>query len=156
MRLLAIALVGWLLLLSPLQAEEPANGAAAPSEKTLRAANKLLRARDFEGAERAFKAIIAEHPGESVAGSALFGLGETFFARNEFGLSALAYSDSYREFPHADRAAEALFKLGVSMGRMGRVAEACLAFKGVRVKFPALTDPLRSQMAHEKKRVGCP
>lgn len=142
------AVMGVLLAMAPPCLAE--NGTAA-----LSAADRLLKTRDFEGAEKAYRAIIAGHPQEAVAGLALFGLGETFFGRNEFGLSALAYSDSYREFPQGKRAAEALFKLGVSMGRMGRTAEACLAFKGVRVKFPALADPLRARVNQEKKRAGC-
>ena len=101
-------------------------------------------AEDYEGAEKAFRALLATSPkpeekkdGEKWAGFAMFRRAEKL-PRDRAAEAAVIFSGLAREFPSLDIAPTALYRAGASSAEAGKAKDAIAAFLGVE---SAGTDP---------------
>ncbi|MGC2203501.1 MAG: tol-pal system protein YbgF [Stellaceae bacterium] len=115
----------------------------------------LLKQADYPAAEEAFKAFIAQHPSASLAGSAQYWLGETYYARHRYAEAASAFAEGYKRYPKGPKAADDLLKLGMSLARANQKHSACVALGQLDHDFPNPGAPIRDQAAKEKKQLGC-
>ncbi|MFW6067643.1 MAG: tetratricopeptide repeat protein [Myxococcota bacterium] len=121
----------------PVRAEGAGGGPSAdPGVRAYRVALAQVREREFEEAERSFRAFLARHASHSHAAHARYWHAEVLYALRR-------YPDALREFGRvvdrgapADRVPEALFKMGLCHKRMGRPARARALFERVRREFP--------------------
>ena len=113
----------------------------------------LLR-RQFPEAETGFKDFLAKYPEHSLAGSAQFQLGETFYAQADYEGAARNFLQGYKNYPKSRRAPDSLLKLGMSLKKMGQKEQACAALGSVGAEFPRAVE-VKKRATAEFKRNGC-
>ena len=101
-----------------------------------------------------FRTFIEKYSDHSLAGSAQYWLGETYYAQNDFKQAAQSFLKGYRQYPKSRRAADSLLKLGISLGRLGQKQQACAAYGAVTSEYPKAVEA-RKRAQSEAKRAGC-
>ena len=119
------------------------------------AAYGLLRQADYPAAEEALKAFIAHHPTDSLAASAQYWLGETYYVRGRYAEAATAFAEGYKNYPKGSKAPDDLLKLAMSLARANQKQNACIAFAQLDRDFPHAGSAVKDRAAGEKKRLGC-
>ena len=145
-------------------ATEPADGgsdaietvALAPEspEALYERSNESLLRRQFGDAESGFSTFMSKYPDHSLAGSAQYWLGETFYAQSDFKRAAQTFLQGYKKYPKSRRAPDSLLKLGISLNRLGQPEQACAAYQAVSAEYPKAVDARKRAQA-EAKRAGC-
>ena len=115
----------------------------------------LLRKADYEAAELAFSAFIAEHPESELVGNAWHWLGSMHFVRDRFHEAAVAFLKGYQQAPEGPKAAGSLLKLGTSLANLGKNGEACATFREFMDRFPDSGEALLAQAREEAAAAGC-
>ena len=115
----------------------------------------LLRDANYGGAETALRDFVAKYPGNALSGNAQYWLGETYYVRNKFDLAATAFAEGYQKYPKGPKAPDSLLKLGMSLGKLGRKADACQAFSRLDRDFPVSTVTIKEREAEERRHNGC-
>lgn len=115
----------------------------------------LLRQADYDAAEAAFQEFLTMHPNGDLSGNAYYWLGETFYVRNNFQQAAINFLKGYQQFPESSKAPDNLLKLGVTLSRLGKTAEACATFAELSRKFPNAPQNMRDKAAQESAAAGC-
>ncbi len=113
----------------------------------------LLR-RQFGEAEAGFRQFLEKYPDHSLAGSAQFQLGETFYAQGNYQEAARNFLQGYKTYPKSRRAPDSLLKLGLSLRKMDQQEQACAALGSVGTEFPRAVEAKKRAQA-EFKRAGC-
>jgi tol-pal system protein YbgF len=139
----------------------PAVGAAAgpaagTAKETYEAAYQLLLQQDYDGAETAFTDFLARFPNDTLAGNAQFWLGEAHFVRGQYKAAAGAFLKGTQTYARSPKAPDSLLKLGMSLGRLGQTDEACATLAEVAMRYPRATADVKTRVASERQRVGCP
>ena len=136
-------------------AVQPTLPADTPKQQYDHAISLMLNEQNFGGAERALTAFIERHSEHKLAGNAYYWLGETFYVRKDFRQAAFTFADGYQRFPKSRKAPDSLLKLGMSLGQLGQVKEACTAFARLLTNFPGLGDTLKSRIQRQRQRHQC-
>ena len=97
---------------------------------------------------------MSKYPDHSLAGSAQYWLGETFYAQGDFKRAAQTFLQGYKKYPKSLRAPDSLLKLGISLNRLGQPEQACAAYQAVSAEYPKAVDARKRAQA-EAKRAGC-
>jgi tol-pal system protein YbgF len=113
----------------------------------------LLR-RQFAEAEAGFREFLTKYPDHSLAGSAQYQLGETFYAQANYQEAARNFLQGYKNYPKSRRAPDSLLKLGLSLRKMDQRDQACAALASVSTEFPRAVEAKKRAQA-ELKRAGC-
>ncbi len=113
----------------------------------------LLR-RQFGDAETGFRDFLSKYPQHSLAGSAQFQLGETFYAQGKYEDAARNYLAGYKTYPKSRRAPDSLMKLGLSLSKLGQKEQACNALASVSTEYPRAVE-VKKRADAEYKRGGC-
>ena len=116
--------------------------------------NESLQRRQFSDAETGFTNFLQKYPDHSLAGSAQYWLGETYYAENDFKRAAANFLQGYKKYPTSRRAPDSLLKLGISLDRLGQNDQACAAYAAVSNEYPKAVDARKRAQA-EAKRAGC-
>lgn len=116
--------------------------------------NESLLRRQFGDAEAGFSTFLQKYPDHSLAGSAQYWLGETFYAQGDFKRAAASFLQGYKKYPRSRRAPDSLLKLGISLNRLGQAEQACAAYAAVNAEYPKAVDARKRAQA-ESKRAGC-
>lgn len=109
--------------------------------------------RTAEGAQ-ALERFIAEYPDSALTGDAHYWLGESYFKSGEYQSAANRYLDGAELFPGSPKAAESLYKFGVTIGILGDADVACSTFREVRQRYPN-ESAIIEQAETEGRRLGC-
>lgn len=123
-------------------------------EALYESSNESLLRRQFGDAEAGFSTFLQKYPDHSLAGSAQYWLGETFYAQNDFKRAAASFLQGYKKYPKSRRAPDSLLKLGISLNRLGQAEQACAAYAAVSSEYPKAVDARKRAQA-EAKRAGC-
>ena len=115
----------------------------------------LLQQANYDEAEKALRAFVAQHPTDFLAGNAQYWLGETYYVRGRYDDAALTFAEGYQKYPDNSKAPDDLLKLGMSLGQTGKKSEACVAFAELGKKFPGAPDNVLARVKDEKHRYGC-
>jgi tol-pal system protein YbgF len=116
--------------------------------------NESLLRRQFGDAEAGFSTFLQKYPDHSLAGSAQYWLGETFYAQGDFKRAAANFLQGFKTYPKSRRAPDSLLKLGISLNKLGQGEQACAAFAAVSADYPKAVDARKRAQA-EAKRAGC-
>lgn len=130
------------------------DAATETPESLYEQANESLLRRQFGDAEAGFSNFLQKFPDHSLAGSAQYWLGETFYAQGDFKRAAQSFLKGYKTYPKSRRAADSLLKLGLSLGKLGQGDQACAAYAAVSAEYPKSVDARKRAQA-ESKRAGC-
>lgn len=116
-------------------------------------ANALMTSGDAAGAATQFELFTQNYPGSPLEGQARLMQGEAHEAAGNTREAARAYLDAYSRDPASDIAPEALFRLGRSLGKLGKTSEACVTLGEVGVRHPAT--PAASNAQVEMNALSC-
>lgn len=119
------------------------------------AAFKLTREANYPEAEKAWRAFIQRYPKDPLAGNAQYWLGQTYYVRKDYANAAAVFAEGYQKYPKGSKAPNNLLELGLSLGQLGRKADACRAFTRLDRDFPAAQAAIKERAGEEKKRLGC-
>lgn len=116
--------------------------------------NESLLRRQFAEAEAGFSTFLTKYPDHSLAGSAQYWLGETYYAQRDYKRAAQTFLQGYKKYPKGRRAADSLLKLGISLQRLGQTQQACAAYAAVSSEYPKAVEARKRAQA-EARRAGC-
>jgi tol-pal system protein YbgF len=115
---------------------------------------EILLRRQFGEAEAGFRQFLQKYPDHSLAGSAQYQLGETFYAQANYQEAARNFLQGYKNYPKSRRAPDSLLKLGLSLRKLDQRDQACAALASVSTEFPRAVEAKKRATA-ELKRAGC-
>ena len=99
-------------------------------------AKAALDTGDFRGANDLFATFTQTYTGGPLTGEAHFYRGDALAALGDTPNAARAYLESYSGSPNGNRAPDALYKLGESLGTLGQVSDACVTLAQVANLYP--------------------
>ena len=82
-------------------------------------------------------------------------MGESHYVRRDYGAAAVVFAEAYKAVPQGRKAQDSLLKLGMSLGQIGKKAEACGSFTELSTKFPLARPDIVAALDRERKRYGC-
>ncbi len=152
--------------ISTIQPVEPLGGgsnqvAAVGPEVSISERNELTRAIDdvkqgrFDQGEDRLQTFLTSYPGSPLRGEALYWMGESQFVRGAFQNAARSFLDGYNADRSAPVGPQSLYRLGVTLGRLGQFSEACLTLNEVRLQFPNGPADILGAAADESRSLNC-
>ena len=115
-----------------------------------------IKKKDHKAAQAEFEAFLTLYPKNALAGNAQYWLGESFFARSMYQKAAVAFAEGFKNYRESQKAPDNLFKLGVTMARMNKKEEACVAFKNFTKEYPKVSDTMKKRLEAEVQKLSCP
>ena len=108
---------------------------------------------EYRRAADLFEAFTAAYPGGPLAANAHYWRGESLAELELWSAAARSFLQSFSSAPDSDLAPQALFRLGISLDRIGQREEACLTLNEVGLRYPG-SGPAESA-ADEMSVLGC-
>jgi tol-pal system protein YbgF len=115
----------------------------------------LIKASQYDAAEREFSKFLEGYPNHVLAGNAKYWLGETYYVRGNFETAARIFAEGYQKYPEGAKAADNLLKLGMSLAGLGKTEDACIALGQLDKTSLAGAGPVMRRAEQEKSRLGC-
>ncbi|MEM6972195.1 MAG: tol-pal system protein YbgF [Pseudomonadota bacterium] len=137
---------------TPVASQGPA--VSVSEQRDFDGAVSLVNRGQLDRAEGALLDFIDTYPDSPLVPEARFWIGETYFTRGEWRPAARSYLAGFNADPAGEAAADNLMKLGVSLGRLGQVSEACSALGEVGRRFPRATRAV-AEAEGEANRLSC-
>ena len=109
----------------------------------------------FDQGEDRLRGFLTAYPGSPLEGEALHWLGESQFVRGAFQNAARSYLSGYNADRSSAYAPKNLFRLGVTLGRLGQLNEACLTLREVRKQFPTGPADILNAADSESNDLNC-
>jgi tol-pal system protein YbgF len=142
----------------PTSASTPSQNASlppkTPREQYARAFAQLEK-RQYEESAAGFTEFLKANPNDPLADNARYWLGESYYARGQFGRSAELFLDAYEKNKSGPKAPDTLLKLGLSLSGLDKNKEACATFRELNRAFPNAPDAVKERAAQEGKRLSC-
>ncbi|MFW2545075.1 tol-pal system protein YbgF [Primorskyibacter sp. 2E107] len=126
---------------------------AVSEEADYLAAQKALELGDYTGAAQLFAKFREIYPGGPLNASALVSEGKAFDGQGDTREAARRYLDAYSGFPETPAAPEALWRLGVSLAKLGSTPEACVTLNEVGGRYPE--SDFVQNAAESRAELGC-
>jgi len=118
-------------------------------------AYELLKKRDYSGASVALEAFLEKNPDDQMAANAIYWLGETHYARQEYKAAAKVFLEGYQKYPKHAKAPDNLLKLGMSLAAYGDTDNACKTFKKLLSTFPDAPARITKAAKNEQQKLSC-
>ena len=115
----------------------------------------LLKQGDYETAEKAFTEFISIGDDKNYLSNSHFWLAETYYVRENYKDAAKNYLSLYQTFPNANKAPDALLKLGISLVNMQQKEQGCMTFIQLQESYPEANPSIIDRSKLELKRNGC-
>lgn len=116
--------------------------------------NHML-AGDYALAEQVFRDYIAGYPEGERAPDAMFWMGEAQYSQGLYQESAKTFLDAHKQYPRADKGADTLLKLGMSLAKLDNRDTACATLREVLIRYPGASAAVRAKVSEEQKRASC-
>ncbi len=98
---------------------------------------KLLKAKDYTGAQKALEGFLAKYPSHKLADHAQYWLGEIHYAKGDWAKAILEFDKVIKDYPGGGKVAAAMLKQGFSFDQLGSTKEARVLLKAVVDKYPS-------------------
>lgn len=115
-----------------------------------------MQKKNYKAAQEEFEAFLFIYPKNELAGNAQYWLGESFFARSMYSKAAVAFAEGFQKYRESQKAPDNLFKLGVTMSKLNKKEEACIAFKNFAKEYPKVSDSMKKRLEAEVQKLSCP
>jgi len=109
----------------------------------------------FDIGEDRLRGFLTDYPGSPLEAEARYWLGESQFVRGAYQNAARSYLDGYNSDRTGPAAAQNLYKLGTTLGRLGQLNEACLTLREVRTQFPSGPADILNAADEESRALNC-
>lgn len=109
---------------------------------------------DHARAATLFETFLATYPGGPLASEAQFRRGEALAAGENWNPAARSYLSAFSGDPTGPLAPRALYRLAVSLGRIGKTSEACRTLTEVDIRYPG--SEVAGEVATERQTLACP
>ena len=106
-------------------------------------------------AEKDFKEILSAYPKDTLAGNAQYWLGEIYYNKADYSRAAVAFGKVYKSYKDGNKGADGLYKLGMSMQKLDKKAEACAAFQSLSKEFPSAEKALKDKAVKAAAALKC-
>jgi len=128
-----------------------APSAAAPSEgsseaRAYEAAQDLRRIGNYQGAIVAFQSFVKQHPRSTLASSAQYWIGDSFFNLRDFRQAISSQRTLIALYPDSQKVPDALLNIASSQAELGETAVARRTMEEIVAKYPV------SEAAEKAKR----
>jgi tol-pal system protein YbgF len=139
------------------EATPPATAASsapmAQEQQDYDAAFNLLKQGSYDRASKAFKDFTAKYPQSSLRGNAQYWLGQTYYVTRNFRQAREEFGKVGKDNADADKAADALLKVGYSSYELSEWAKARDALGQVSARYPgsAAAKAAEQRLARMKK-----
>ena len=143
--------------LAPDTADAGAGGSvprAATEKSDFDAAVAAADAGDNAKAAELFGAFLQTYPGGPLSTDAEYRRGEALAATGDWRAAARSYLDAFSGAPQGPQAPQALYRLAVSLGKLGQVDEACRTLNEVDNRYPG--SAVAGDVASERQALSCP
>ena len=107
-----------------------------PQELYQEALETLNQDRDYQTAEQLFLDFLVQWPQDTLAGNALYWLGETYYAQSFYERAVNSFIETYTKHPNSPKAPAALLKLAKSLDQIARRQTACEALTTLNQEYP--------------------
>ncbi|WP_448190526.1 tol-pal system protein YbgF [Azospirillum sp. sgz301742] len=124
-------------------------------DKQYEHAFELLRNGSYDQAEKEFSTFVAKNKTHTLAGSAQYWLGESYYVRNRFGEAAASFGEVLQKYPKGNKAPDALLKLGLSLASLNKKTEACTALGQLNKMYPEAAPSVKRRSETERKKLNC-
>ncbi len=115
-----------------------------------------IKKQQYKTAQAQFEAFLVLYPKNELAGNAQYWLGESFFARSMYSQAAVAFAEGFKNYRANQKAPDNLFKLGVTMAKMNKKKEACIAFENFVKEYPKVSESMKKRLDKEVQKLSCP
>ena len=129
--------------------------ATDPLKKIYQSSIDALNQGEYSQAESGFKKIIKEFPDFTVTPNSYYWLGEVYYLKNDWSRAAKQFFTTYQKFPTASKAADSLYRLGLTLHELHKYDESCSALARVAVEFPKSSNFIRQGAADAMNRFNC-
>jgi len=126
---------------------------AVVEREDFEAALAALKGGDAASAANGFDQFLSAYPGGPLSASAMYYLGEARFAQSNWAGAARSYLASFQGYPNSEHAPTSLYKVGLTLGKLGQVKEACLTFNETEARYPG--HPTLSEVFSAKEMFSC-
>ncbi len=109
----------------------------------------LFHEQRYAEAETRFSRFAELYPGTNLADNALFWVGESRYARDDFTGALEAFSDTVARYPHGNKVSDALYKAGKCLESLGETQQATRTYREVVERYPG-----SAAAAHARDRLG--
>ena len=109
----------------------------------------------YDLAEDRLRTFLGTYPDSPLEAEARYWLGESQFARGAYQGAARNHLEGYKSDRAGPMAARNLYRLGVTLGRLGQVNEACLTLREVQQQFPQAPAEVLTGLREEADALGC-
>ena len=116
-------------------AAAPPGTPTAPEQQDYAAAFNLLKQGTYDRASKAFKDFIAKYPQSPLRGNAQYWLGQTYYVTRNFRQARDEFNKVVKDNVEADKAADALLKVGYSSYELGDWAKARASLNQVTARY---------------------
>ncbi len=103
-------------------------------------AMSFIRDKKYPEASDAFERFITSYPKDPLISNALYWSGEVWLVRGELDRALAQFKRVVKEFPNSEKAADATYKVGVTLHRQDKTAEAKVWLKKVIVNYQGKAD----------------
>jgi tol-pal system protein YbgF len=137
-------------------AATPPAATGLPAQRQYDSAMELLRAGDYQSAERGLELFLDLNPDHPLASNAAYWMAETLYVRKNYAAAASGFARNYRTYgKEAPKAADNLLKLGMSLFGLGEADKACLSYAELAKEFPGAPTHIQQAVDRESTRAGC-
>jgi tol-pal system protein YbgF len=116
--------------------EQDAAFASSEAKRDYDAALALVRGKQYDEALQALTAFLVRFPDHPDAESAMYWRGECFYATSAFARAVDQFEGLVARFPHGNKAADALLKLGLAQDKAGMKEQAQKTFAELKDRYP--------------------
>lgn len=89
----------------------------------------LLSMRDYDSAEVALRQFLDANGDDPLAGNAMYWMGETYYARQNYREATKIFAESYTKYPEGAKVTDSLLKLAMSLEAIDQVEVACTSYR---------------------------
>ncbi len=127
---------------------------AVGEEEDFKTAKAAFDAGDYQRAADLFKNYPGNYPDGPLVPAAEYWRGESLARLEKWSEAARAYLQSFSGAPDSEFAPRALYRLGISLDKIGQKDEACLTLNEVKPRYPNAPDVVK-QAAQSMQDLGC-
>lgn len=141
-------------IIQPMEGGSDTASLSSPDDLYQAGYNHML-AGDYALAEQVFQDYVANNPEDPRASDAMFWLGEAQYSQGRYQESAKTFLDAHKQYPQADKGADTLLKLGMSLAKLDNRETACATLREVLIRYPGASAAVRAKVSEEQQRASC-